>query len=407
MEHTSRSSAAAQTYAPLYFLASLGAGGLVVTFFMYLMFWVPHPGRPVPVFEDLVSFATSTGPLGQVMLAIGLIGTAGFAILHYGLLIWNLRKFAAFRRSDTHTALLSTNAETQLKAVPLTLAMSVNVAFIIGLVFVPNLWAVVELLFPLALLAFVAIGIFAFSLLGRFFGRVLTQGGFSAEANTSFAQLLPAFALAMVAVGLAAPAAMSNTAWIVGASLTLSTFFIVAAVLIASVATVLAIISMVQHGTAPEAAPTIMVVVPILTVLGIAALRQNHGLHTTLESHTAAADTFMFLTQMLSVQILFALLGLLVLRRQGYGARFLSLSGTRSAGSYALVCPGVALSVMIQFWVNKGLVASGLIAQFGVAYWAFTLPAILLQIVTIALVFRLHRLHFAKAPGDAAMVPAE
>ena len=33
-------------YSPLYFLAALGAGGLMVTFFMYLMFWVPHPGRP-------------------------------------------------------------------------------------------------------------------------------------------------------------------------------------------------------------------------------------------------------------------------------------------------------------------------------------------------------------------------
>ena len=160
-------------------------------------------------------------------------------------------------------------------------------------------------------------------------------------------------------------------------------------------------------GPAPEAAPTIMVVVPILTVLGIAALRQNHGLHTTLEAHSVAADTFMFLTQMLSVQILFALLGLLVLRRQGYGARFLSLSGTRSAGSYALVCPAVALSVMTQFWVNKGLVASGLIAKFGVAYWAFTLPAIALQIVSIVLVYRLHRLHFAKAPAAPALVPAE
>ena len=37
--------AADQSYSPLYFLASLGAGGLAVTFFMYLMFWVPHPAR--------------------------------------------------------------------------------------------------------------------------------------------------------------------------------------------------------------------------------------------------------------------------------------------------------------------------------------------------------------------------
>lgn len=48
-------SRAADHYVPTYFLASLGAGGLSVTFFMYLMFWVPHPGRPVPVFEDILA----------------------------------------------------------------------------------------------------------------------------------------------------------------------------------------------------------------------------------------------------------------------------------------------------------------------------------------------------------------
>jgi hypothetical protein len=36
------------TYSPLYFLAALGAGGLSVTFFMWLMHWLPHPGRSVP-----------------------------------------------------------------------------------------------------------------------------------------------------------------------------------------------------------------------------------------------------------------------------------------------------------------------------------------------------------------------
>ena len=45
----------ADRYSPLYFLVSLGAGGLAVTFFMYLMFWVPHPTRPVPVFEDVAA----------------------------------------------------------------------------------------------------------------------------------------------------------------------------------------------------------------------------------------------------------------------------------------------------------------------------------------------------------------
>lgn len=400
-------SAAERSYSPLYFLAALGAGGVAVTFFMYLMFWVPHPGQPVPVFEDIMAFAASATPLGQAMVAVAMLGIAIFAALHVHLLIWNLRHLAAFRRTDAHAKLLSSNAETQLKAVPLTLAMSVNVGFIVGLVFVPGLWNVVEYLFPVAMVAFLVIGVFAFSLLGRFFGRVLTEGGFDTAANNSFAQLLPAFALSMVGVGLAAPAAMSHTPWIVGTSLTLSTFFIAAAVIITAIALVLAVIAMVQHGTAPEAAPTLMVVVPILTVIGIALMRQGHGLHTTLNAHSEPADMFVFLTRMLSIQVLFAMLGLLVLRRQNYADRFLSRDGTRSAGSYALVCPGVALSVMLHFWVNKGLVASGLIAKFGVAYWIATAPALILQAAMILLIIRLHTLHFSKTRPGAAAVPAE
>ena len=400
--------AAERSYSPLYFLAALGAGGLSVTFFMYLMFWVPHPDRPVPVFEDIAAYLATAGIAGQAMVALAMAGIAAMSLLHFRLLIWNLRRYAAFRRSPAHAALLTSNAETQLLAVPLTLAMAVNASFILGLVFVPGLWSVVEYLFPAAQAAFLAIGVYAFALFGRFLGRVMGQGGFDMAANGSFAQLMPAFALGMVAVGSAAPAAMSGTPWIVGLSLALSTFFVAAAVLIAVVAAIVGVASILRHGAAPEAAPTLMVVVPILTVLGIALLRQNHGLHTTLGVHGAPGETFMLLTKLLAVQVLFVLMGMLVLRRQGYAARYLAADGTRSAGSYALVCPGVALSVMLHFWVNKGLVASGLIAKFGVAYWAFTAPALILQVAMLYLVWKLHALHFARgADAGGVAVPAE
>ena len=55
-------------YGPLYFLAALGAGGLTVTFFLYLMFWVPHVGRPVPIFEDIMAAFN-----GGTMLTLSLI----------------------------------------------------------------------------------------------------------------------------------------------------------------------------------------------------------------------------------------------------------------------------------------------------------------------------------------------
>lgn len=397
----------ADTYSPLYFLASLGAGGLTVTFFMYLMFWVPHVGRPVPIFEDLIAvFAYGALPL-QLAVVVAMAGIAVFAFLNMNSLIWNLSALSRFRKTPQYEALRSSNGETTLLAGPLAAAMTVNAIFIVGLVFVPGLWLVVEYLFPLALIAFLAIGVWALLLIGDFLGRVLTKGGvFDVTAHNSFAQLLPAFALAMVAVGLAAPAAMSGNMLVVGTSLVLSTFFGTAAILYTVVAAITAFSSMLHYGTAREAGPTLMVIVPIMTVLGIMSLRQSQGLHVGFELHQTAGETMIFLARLLTVQVLFLLLGMLVLRRQNYFADFV-LGEKTSPGSFALVCPGVALSVMVHFFINKGLVAAGLIAKFGIAYWSLTAIALLAQVLMIALVLRLNRQHFSSRGSSASMVPAE
>ncbi|MDJ0826238.1 MAG: hypothetical protein QNJ16_12110 [Rhodobacter sp.] len=396
----------ADSYSPLYFLASLGAGGLAVTFFMYLFFWVPHPGQPVPIFEDSAR-AFATGPLGtQIAIVLAFAGIAVFGVLNVKSLIWNLTSYRVWRGTEAHAKLTRSNAETQLLAMPLALAMTINVCFILGLTFVPGLWSVVEYLFPLAMIAFLAIGVLAFRLLANFLGRVLTQGGvFDLTAHNSFAQLLPAFALSMVAVGLAAPAAMSTAPLVQGISLILSTFFGFAAILYAVVAAITGINAMLHYGTARESGPTLMIVVPLLTVLGIMFLRQDHGLHVSFDAHTAAADTLVFLTRIVAVQVLFLLLGLLVLRRQGYVAEFIFGAKT-SPGAYALVCPGVAMAVMLHFWINKGLVANGLVVKFSAGYWLLTAAALGFQVAMIALVWYLNRRHFGR-PAEGTAVPAE
>ncbi len=397
----------ADRYSPIYFLASLGAGGLSVTFFMYLMFWVPHPGRPVPIFEDIMAAFQSGGSALQAGIIAAWIGIAFFSFLNVKSLIWNLGALARFKQTADYAALRNSNAETTLLAQPLAMAMTVNAMFIVGLVFVPQLWTIVEYLFPLAMVAFVLIGVMALRTIGDFLGRVLSQGGvFDMTAHNSFAQLLPAFALAMVAVGLAAPAAMSTAPATVAVSLILSTFLGVAAMLYTALAATSAIVSMLHHGTAREAAPTLMIIVPIVTVLSIMALRQDHGLHTTFGVHGAAGETMTFLANMLAIQLVFLALGLLILRRQAYFADFV-LGSKTSAGSYALVCPAVALSVMLHFFVNKGLVASDVLTKFSAGYWGVTAIALLAQFVAIALVLRLNAQHFRKSAAQPAAVPAE
>jgi len=397
---------AAEKYSPLYFLASVGAGGLAVTFFMYPMFWVPHTGRPVATFADIMAYWPTAGVPAQAAIALAMIGIAVFAFMNIQKLIWNIQTFNAWKKTDAYQAFRTTNAETQLLAYPLALAMSVNGMFIVGLVFVPGLWNFVEYLFPFALAGFLAIGLFALWIIGDFLGRVLTSGGvFDVTAHNSFAQLLPTFALSMIAVGLAAPAAMSTNSFVVGAGVMLSTFFGMAALVYGVIALITAFNSMLHYGTAKEAAPTLMIVIPIMTTLGIMMLRQSHGLHGSFGVHSNAGETMVFLSRVLSIQFLFLFLGMLVLVRQGYFKDFV-LGDKLSPGSYALVCPGVAISVMLHFFINKGLVSAGIIEKFGTIYWIESAVAIGFQIAMVWLLFRLNKQHYAKSPAVEA-VPAE
>jgi hypothetical protein len=386
-----------ENYSPLYFLSALGAGGLSANFFVWLMFWVPHPDRPVPVYEDILKALVSGGWMMRIGVVIAVMGVAFFAALHFRLLLWNFSEFRVFAKTPTGRALRSGNAETQLLALPLTTAMTINVGFIIGMVFVPRLWSIVEWLFPLALLAFLTVGIWALRLLGDFFGRVLAGGGFDCTLNNSFAQLLPSFAFSMVGVGLAAPAAFSQTHWIVGVSYLLARFFIVASLMIGAVKLVLGMRAMMEGGASTESAPTLWIGVPILTVLAIALMRQGHGAHIHLGDHATAIGNLELLATFLSVQIAFLLLGWVVLRRHGYFRRYVTGGSKNSPGSWALICPGVATGVILHFFINHGLVAVGLIDKFGAFYWILSGFSLAIQSVTIWFVFRLLKRHFYDA----------
>jgi len=184
-----------------------------------------------------------------------------------------------------------------------------------------------------------------------------------------------------------------------------TTFFFVTAGLLGFVAMVMGMRSMMENGAAPEAAPTLLIVVPLLTVLGILLLRQNHGLHTQFDVHGNGAETMMMLGKLLSVQVLFTLFGLMVLRRQNYAQTYLHC-GTGSPASYALICPGVALSVMLHFFLNKGLVAASLVDKYSLIYWMISILALASQAVMIWLIFKINAQHFGSAKRDPMIATA-
>jgi hypothetical protein len=198
-------------YSPLYFLSSLGNGGLAVSFFMYLMFMIKHPETPIPTFDNIYSALNGGSSLIVLLLIISLLGILYFSYRHFKTLILNIRELRSFKKSEEYEKIKTSNAEVTLMAIPLTYAMSVNVVFIFGALFVPGLWSYVEYLFPFSLMAFLAIGIYALKIFSEYFSRLIIKGDFDFINNNNLSQLLSSFAFAMVAVGLAAAGAMSHT----------------------------------------------------------------------------------------------------------------------------------------------------------------------------------------------------
>lgn len=54
---------------PLIFLKSLGAGGLAVSFFMYLMFMTKHSG-PVPTFDTLKIYFVEMNVIYMILISL-------------------------------------------------------------------------------------------------------------------------------------------------------------------------------------------------------------------------------------------------------------------------------------------------------------------------------------------------
>jgi hypothetical protein len=369
------------TWSPLYFLAALGAGGMIVTFFMYLLFWVPHPGNPIPVYEDWVAAFVQGGQSSQVMIFAALSGVILFTILHISLLVWNLYQYKKWKASGEHAKVQGYNSHTQLLAIPLTLAMTVNAGFITGALFVPGLWSYVEVLFPLAMSAFVMLGIWAMRLYLSFFSHTVSNNSFNKSANNSLAQLMPGFAFAMISVGLAAPAAMSHDKVTVASSIFLSSLFMIPALFVTLVKLVIGIGHMLEHGANKSALPTLWVGVPILTTLSIAVLRIDHGMVHTLHISESSDTPFLFLSMVLVAQIFLILLGGAVMVKMNY-FRSLWKGEEKTPVVFAIICPGVAFSTSQFFFINKGLVAAGLIEKFGVTFWTFSGFAIVVQMIT-------------------------
>lgn len=393
-------------YHPLYFLAALGNGGLAVSFFLYPMFMIEHPGYPMITFDHILPFFNGGNILVSALLLLALGCILFFAYHHFRLLFWNLREYGAYKKTAGYQDLKSSNAEVSLMAIPLTLAMSINVSFILGAVFVPGLWNYVEYLFPFAILGFLAVGVYGLNIFITYFTRIIANGQFDFGKNNNLSQLIAVFAFAMISVGLAAPAAMSHTLAVSVTAAFAAIFFASAAVTLAIITLVLGFKSILRYGFDQQSSPTIWVIIPIITVLGIAFVRLTMGVyHNLLHKNPEPAGLFVMLSALLSVQIIFGLIGYFLLKQNRYFADF--VHGEKlSAGSYTLICPGVAFFVLGMFFISWGLVETHVLSIFSPVYFIILAPFALIQLKTIRTLFKLNKKLLPKYGAGSPLVPA-
>jgi len=374
-------------YNPLYWLAALGAGGLTVSFFVYINFMVGHKGVPMATFDQVYP-ALMKGDWLSIVTGIALLFIVIFALLHIKLLLWNMKEFAAYKKTEAYKVMKEGNNEVQLFAIPLTLAMTINVFFIVFALFVPHLWEFVEYLFPGALAAFVIAGYFVLKIFAEYLSRLLADGDFDFGQNNSLAQMLSVFAFTMVGVGFAAPAAMSKTLAVNAIGAFGSIFFISAAVLLLLIKLVLGFKSMFKDGIAPEATPTLWVIIPILTLIGISLVRLFFGFEHRFHAEMPKTDMFALTSFIISLQILFGLLGYAVMKRVKYFKTYV-FGDKQSVPSLALICPGVAFTVFYLFLIQYGFVFTGVVTKFSVVYFVLTIPILYIHYKTVYYFFKL------------------
>ena len=378
-----------EKFSPMCFLASLGAGGLSVSFFMYLMFLVPHPNTPMATYDFIIP-ALLKGDWLSLVVSFSLVFIIAFAFLHFKLLIWNTKQFNLYKKTASYQELINSNSQITLMTIPLTFAMTINVCFVLGAVFVPGLWGIVEFLFPFALIGFMVVGYFALKIFFEYFSRLLIKGDFDFSKNNNLSQMISIFALSMIAVGFAAPGAMSHNLVINSIGIFGALFFASLAMLLMLIKLTIGFKNMFEKGLGLEAAPSIWILIPILTLLGITFIRVSFGLEHNYATPLAKSSLFVFTSTVLSLQIIFGVLGYMVMKKMGYFEKYIH-SEDKSSVSFALICPGVAFFVFGMFFVNFGLAFNGIVAKYSIAYFIIMLPFIYVQIKTIIYFFKLYK----------------
>jgi len=179
-----------------------------------------------------------------------------------------------------------------------------------------------------------------------------------------------------------------------------SLFSLTIAALLAVVKLVHGFQAMMAKGINEAASPTLWLLIPVLTFMGITWIRLAHGLQHGFDQPINHTDLLRLGAVIFSAQILFGLIGYAVMKRLGQFTLY-TKGGKGNAGTFSLICPGVAFFVFGIFFIRVGLVHNELIEHSSWAHYLVMATFILVHVKTIEVMLRIKTQHPARRAGHA------
>ena len=380
-----------KNYNPLFFLSSLWAWWLTVSFFVYIMFLTKHPETPVPTFNSILPILQNWDIFTQALIIFSLVWVLFFWIMHFYLLIKNIKNFNKFSKTENYQKLKKSPSEVTLMAIPLTVAMSLNALFSMSLLFIPNIWNVIEYLFPFSIIWFIIIWFYSLRIFWDYFSRIIISWDDDLESkHNNLSQMIAIFAFSMIWVGFSGSAAMSHNEIVSAIWMLFATFFITISVFLIIIKISIWFKSMLKKWISTEASPSMWLMIPIITIIWIALVRITMWLDHNFWINHQPMWLFILTTILASIQILFWFIWYKIMKANSYFKNYLNWD-QKSAWSYTLICPWVASFVFWMFFVHYWLIKTNLITQFWITHFILLLILFYIQIITIKTLFKLNK----------------
>ena len=382
-----------QRFEVLHILAALGAGGIAASFFLFVNFSTSHPGEAFVSLDFLMANHIGEIDFFSLLIQLFMLCATLAAALHFTLLLRWWKTFNEFKKTDDFSDLFSSNKESQLMAIPLTLAMSMNVIFILGAMYIPGLYSPLNIFGMnaqiLDVLLIVAGGYFTLMLyisiryFGSYFLR-LSDGELDFKNNSNLSQFISIFAFSMIAVGFAA-LGFSSIPVVAGVGSTLSYTLLILVFVLSVLKLVIGFSSIFQYGLSSKDSVTLLIPVTVIGLSSIAMLRNDFGQFNAFGVVVDYPEILVRLSVLAGLSLLVAVFALKVMRKKGFFNR--ANSEDFSAGDFSMVCPFFAFQVQLVL-VLAILVGAQVVEQGSTVYNFLWLPIFAVQAVGIYFYFK-------------------